>query len=126
MMRLRRSPAWLVSVNSASTLACATGRSLASRLARWAPDQGRVTFQQPEPSDPISPGDRSGSVRSHNAEPGRHFHELRHRSRTHLEHYLRPLLLDGGLLGPELGRNLLVEEPGDDPAHDVPFARGQA
>jgi len=35
------------------------------------------------------------------------------------------LLLDGGLAGPELGRDLLVEQTGDDAGHHLSLARGQ-
>jgi hypothetical protein len=35
------------------------------------------------------------------------------------------LLLDGGLAGPEVRRDLLVEQARDDAGHDVPLARGQ-
>jgi len=36
--------------------------------------------------------------------------------RPHLRHHVAALLLDGGLAGPELGRDLLVEQAGDDAA----------
>src|SRR5438876_2248368 len=48
--------------------------------------------------------------------------QVRHRPRLHLQHDLAALLLDGGLGRPQLGGNLLVQEPGDDTGHHVPLA----
>jgi hypothetical protein len=49
-------------------------------------------------------------------------HEVGQRAGPHLAHHLAAMDLDRDLADPELGGDLLVEEPPHDPLHHFPFA----
>src|SRR5262249_72370 len=56
---------------------------------------------------------------------GSHAHELAHRGRLHFAHHLSSVHLHGVLGDVDLATDLLVEQPRNDPFHDLAFTRRQ-
>src|SRR5260370_22951766 len=59
------------------------------------------------------------------AEYGGHIHQVGERVRLHLSHHAPSVCLHRDLADAELATDLLIQQPGDDQRHDLPFARAE-